>query len=369
MICTKCNQKLMERYNGQLFCEKCGTGKHGEELTVTADSERAAVLSELYFLRHIAPVSGALATKRSLLDDAISFCKVAASAGHPKAIFRMGYYYEFFYKDKYSETERAQRAFQYYWRLCGPSAKLSLNQILRPNVVCTTLPTENDWLMLQKQAAEHIFDLFSLVPWAFSGGANNRYQRAKRHLIAIYKSAKSEQISEDRTGSGVDEVQRIISSCYSKERPPLLGLFHMRSAALRELLSLRASSAEGRKHNMNKMCEDLLFHYLPCNRDGSLGRQTDFVRIRDAVYPDELGEDDYLYFLFLNKGGKHLHLNGSKLRHFEAEVIDDQSELLDFISGSARKQLLLFEEDIIFMRRVLKGNFSDLIADICDEGV
>lgn len=369
MVCTKCKQPLMERYNGQLFCHKCGTTNQGQRLSITKENEELYMLSELCFLRHLSPAKGPLEVPRDLLGDAISYCKLAAGTGHPKAIFRMGFFYEFYFKEKLSETERVQTAFQHYWKLCGSSTTQSLGQIITPDAKPRSINGENEWQLLKRQAAMRILELMSIVPWAFSGGVDNRYQKARRYLLDAYKSDAFSETSK-RSRNRVEEIARMLSGCYSKERPPLMGLFHIKSSELQELLTLRADAKAGRRHDMSKMCEDLLFHYLRCDRDGALGKQRDFVRIRYAEYPSEgLGGEDYLYFLFFNKSAKHAYLGGSRLRRIESEVLDDKTELLDFISGSARKQLLLFEEDVFYTRKVLKGKFSDLITDICEEGI
>ena len=371
MLCTKCNQPLLERYNGQPFCPQCGKSSFDDKLRITAEGERLFRLSELCYLRILSPLPAELAISdpKALLADAIRLCAAAAADGHPKAVFRLGYYYEFYQKEELGEIERVQRAFEYYWRLCNPEIKKSLSAMLQPGVLSDSIQNEGEWNDLRATAAQHILQLFAMAPEAFSGSADGRYQRARRALESAYSSIDATPLDEAQGEALVGQIYRTLSSCFRKRRPPLLGLFKLKGTELRQLLSLRASAAEGRRHEMRVLCEDLLFHYLVCKEDGTLlPRQRAFARIRGAEFPAAVRDEDHVYLFFFNERGRHEHITTRSLRRVKREVLDDQKELLDYIGGSSRKNLILFHEDVVYMERVLKGNFAKLIDNICEEG-
>ena len=366
MLCRNCNRVLLERYNGKTFCPKCGEDSSQQELMITPEGEDTFRLSELAYLRYLSPLGGPLniSNRERLLEDAIRLCSTAAGMGHPKAIFRMGYYYEFYHRKEKSEIERFYRSFDYYWRLCSPDVKDNYFKLLRDGVTSKSLQSETEWKELKEQAARHILALLEASPKTFT---DSRYQNAKKAILKAYPHLDTLKQDAPKT-SRVAEVYRVLCSCFSKKRPPLMGLFRITGAELRQLEAIQADESAGRKHTVKVIWEKMEIAYCRCQEDGTLKPPLGFKFIRSAEFPSDLRDEDHLYFLFFNMSGEHTHISSGEVRRMEREVFDEQSELVDFIGKSSRREFLLFHEDVVYMKRVLKGNFAELLDSVAKEG-
>ena len=120
--CGKTFETPLQIYNGTWLCPHC----LAEQVTissykVTKENEELFRFSELYFLRYIAPNSyNAPLTgifkddPTELLKQAIENCEASAKTGNPKALYKMGFYNEYYLGDVKSSTEKVRSAFDYY---------------------------------------------------------------------------------------------------------------------------------------------------------------------------------------------------------------------------------------------------------------
>lgn len=374
-LCEKCNKPLLERYNGISFCAKCGQNIKINSLCITRENEETYKLSEICFLRFLSPLKGALAIsdKNRLLSDAVRICQESANNGHPKAVFRMGYYHQYFLEKEIGEAERMRRAFDYYWRLCDTKNPVDYYSLTDNKFNSETLKSAEDYNLLKKQAAVNIMDMLSKYPEVFhsSQGGDNRYKIAKREIISKYGSYVGVRGKYDSKRNVVKDIYQALTSCYSKKHPALCGIFTITPAELRELLDIRVDPEKGYTHNADVMCEQFMFHYIVCDKSGKpdVRRQTDFIRIREAAFPTEvkIKDDDRVVFAFFNQKGKHNMLSKKQADRAIDDLLDS-GRLIALVGGSSQKELVLYDEDIIWMNKVLKGNISDLIDDIVQEG-
>ena len=373
--CEKCKRPLLERFNGVRFCPKCGQNVKINSLCINKENEEMFKLSEICFLRYLSPMKGALAVedRKSLLSDAIRICQEAANDGHPKAVFRMGYYYQYFMQKDVGESERMRRAFDNYWKICDTKNQVEYYDLMDNKFTSETLTSADEYNLLKKQAAINIMDMLFKYPEVFNSSqvADNRYKLAKKEIISKYGSYMGVRGKYDSKRNVVKDIYNALASCYSKHHPALCGVFSITAAELRELLAIRVDAEKGYTHNADVMCEQLRFHYLVCDKNGKpdVNRQSDFYSIREAVFPTEvrMSDSDKLYFAFFNKGGKHSRLS-KKQADRVIENILDSGHLVALVGGSSHNEIVLYDEDIVWMKKVLKGDIADFVEDIVQEG-
>lgn len=374
--CQKCNRPLLQRYNGVTFCRRCGESKVSRILEISEKNEATMRLSELCYLRYLVPATGVFKLRRrsALLDDAIALCTEAAEKGHPKAVFRMGYYHEFYF-EQMGESERIRRAFDYYYTVCDPEDTKKYPSLFKTQYKSTMIPTPDDYETLKHGAALRIMELFRKYPRVFfrsgAGELDSRYGAARATLIKrFHLGAADSAMGEVGGRSRVLEIYRTLSACYSKKRPPLFGIFLITGKELRELLALRADKKAGREHDAKVMCEKLSFHFLPCDANGDpLAGQRSFQRIREGnLASGAVGDNDHVLFSFFNVDARHTHVSGKSIKQ-ASEDIFTVNGIMRLVSGSSsHRELLLYHEDLLYAEKILKGDIISLVKNICEEG-
>ena len=382
-VCEKCKKPLLECFDGRLFCAKCGEEREKHKLVIDSESDSLFHFSELCYMRYLVPKSdgGHIHNRSAILGDAIALCSDAATMHHPKAIFRMAFYYEYHMRETRRESERIRRAFDYYLRVADLDGENDFYQLTDGKYVSTQIKTAEEYAELKKQAALRILDLFKKYPHVF--GLNKVVKSANRYLDIKQKISERYDIREDSAGkkakekkSRAIEIYRTLSSCFDdKKRPPLFGTFLLTAAELYELLDMKVNPAEGLKHSIDVICEKLRFHYLVVGAEGmpNLDSQSEFVRIRGGNPPNELENSDKInvIFAFYNMEGRHTHLKQSQVSKVYSQIFDNNERqiLVDLISTCSQKEHLLFCDDVVWLKRMEHStDIDDLFKIISENG-
>ena len=367
-VCTHCKKEFehpLELYNGTLACPICKEPlSDSEGFQITEENDELYRLSEIYYLRYISPQKGAIpapvtAPPEELLKNAIHYCSLAAKTGNIKAIYKMGFYNEFYMTGEKSETVRARTAFKNYSSICS----------VRSEITETADFTNKDFQVLRRKAAQRIVALYQKFPKAFSDKKDATPPYTRDNLKKIVESCGVVfPVSGGKSTGATDTVSRAFNtlcSTFSAKRPPLFGMFLMSGAQALDLLKMKGKYGK-RQYNVDVMREKLNFHYCPCNESGTKKAKENscFSAIRSGIdVTDELSKVPYLYFLFFNESGKHEYLKKKQIKSVKEEILSDDSSIYRLISESSATEFLFFCDDIVFYK-----NAEELIGNVCGEG-
>ena len=285
--CGKSFNKPLELYNGAVVCPHCK-----KELSVvstiklTEKNKELYNLSELYLFRYLSPKSQdnnawkLLKLKPAeLLELAIENCRQSAKEGNPYATYKMGYYNQFFLETKRSENDRIRVAFNYYASLCYCELK-------KPKIDMGATPmTEDEFDYLKRQAGVALLNLYSHHSKALKGTSKYDYEKNKQRLVALYGNLPvQETIGTTRSGSRIKNVFNVISSCLSKTRAPLWGLFLLTGAEFKNLFTMKKYTKDKKPELYKLIAKGIELRYLPCDNEGLISKDIDdryFINLVD----------------------------------------------------------------------------------------
>ena len=198
LYCENCGKEVefLERYNGKTFCSRCFRASEESSLTVTKENEENFRLSELCLFRYLTEtesINSKKRNRRSILEDAIRLCSEAAKHGHPKAVFRMGFYNEYFMEDSKGEAERMMRAFEYYYRVFDAKGELKFATLSQEGYVSKTITSVDELDMLKLEAAKRILEIFRKYDYVFGlrEKKDSRFKEARDKIVARYSNLKA----------------------------------------------------------------------------------------------------------------------------------------------------------------------------------
>lgn len=354
-ICKQCGSPLLERYNGKLFCCKCG--EPGQSLEVTAENDREFRLSELCFFRYLLPKTSDTirkARRQALLTDAIRLCASAAAAGHPKAIFRSGYYAEYYAEQTVSKADRIRRAVDCYLQIYHgryEEIKQESNTVIGPEA----------FEQLRQLSASHCLRLLQDHPDLFE---SKTLQQAVREMAARYGGTLPSGQTQAAV-SRAEEIYQTLEACYAKERQPLFGVFFMKGSDLHALGALQIDKSRGRSHNVQIMCEHLFLHYMRCREDHQ--PITEFMRIRKGAFPTErdVRNEDGVCICFFNAAARG-NLKASRIKKIR-QALFDENKIRNLASDMSGREVVLYTDDVMWADVKHKGDLDEWIDEICAE--
>ncbi len=385
LYCENCGKEVefYERYNGKTFCSRCFRASEESSLTVTKENEENFRLSELCLFRYLTEtdtVNSKKRNRRSILDDAIKLCSESAKHGHPKAVFRMGFYNEYFMEDTRGEAERVMRAFEYYYRVFDPKGELKFATLSQDGYVSNTISSVDELDALKLEAAKRILELFRRYDYVFGlrEKKDSRFKDARDKIVSRYTNLRAAAtIAAGGENTIVKAIYKTLSACFDDNvRPPLFGFYRITGAELRELLSIAYNPKEGIMHEMRILSEKLLFSYAFCEANGSFtSKGGRFFRIRNAIFPDDrtnqnaVSDTDYVYFTFYNEKGKHGKIRAKQVTTIYNELFEDNVRMAELVSSTSKRELTVFGDDIVWLEHNKDGSIvQTLIKSLREEG-
>ena len=367
--CGKTFETPLQIYNGTWLCPHC----LAEQVTissykVTKENEELFRFSELYFLRYIAPNSyNAPLTgifkddPTELLKQAIENCEASAKTGNPKALYKMGFYNEYYLGDVKSSTEKVRSAFDYYLATAFNEQPLSVETGAK-NI------SPDELASLKKQAAASILRLCSKFPEEVNSlKGNEKYNAMKNQerILRLYPELGQMESLESNNANKVRTIFKILNNCFSKKRAPLFGTFMLSVSELKELFAIPIDPKK-KIFNCYKIIDNgVQLRYLLCDAHGQY-RLDDayfnkFANQRDIeakeFNPDseeKLPDDGYVWLYFFNTKGKHNLLSKSQMNKVEEDLRKGEYHLLNRIISWANQEYLFYDDDIY--QYLKKGN-------------
>lgn len=293
MICENCHKSVLrplELYNGDWACPQC---KHvltatAIEPRVTKENDTAFRMSELCYLRALKTPAAKREQYDRNISDAIEYCKTAARLGNPKALVRLGYYYETGYLTA-NGGEGARLAYEYY-----------------KTVLSHPVPVEGEWQnpdyadrcrKVRRAAAARYLGLIKNTSANMRLGAGYNYAEEKRRLIeaGLYDAKGDEAFAagyEDRPA----RIFALLQSCFSQEKAPLFGLVKLDKSVFGQLAGVR--EATDKKSKLVRYAEKIKIVLF----DADNGNLQEIKTEEDCKRVDG-ARAQYLYFF--NENGAH----------------------------------------------------------------
>ncbi len=294
MICQNCNKnvkKPLELYTGDWACPLCKKALSVSSIAVVVNRENDETfkLSELCYLRALKCQKD---TKRyeKEIGMAIDNCRIAARMGNPKALIRLGYYYEYGYISA-DLLESFKIAYEYY--------KLVWNSM--PEIA--EKPDDPDYndgcIKLRTAAAWHYLELLKKLPESFRRNGNLSYRDEKSKIkskgISVPDDESAElAMEEDR----VAHVLNVLQSCMSKEKSPLFGIMKLEKGDFEALCAVKDKSNKDDTPKLIRYAQKMLIVIFDME-DSSL--QT--IKRGEDLQNVSLNKTHYLYFF--NEYGAH----------------------------------------------------------------
>lgn len=377
--CDKSFDTPLELYDGRLTCPHCKQEQTVvRSLCINEQNDAFYRLSELYFYRYLSPASyrppaGMTLSSEDFLENAITFCTRAAKEGHPKAVFRMGFYNEFYMETVRGETERARLAFDYYAALC-----YSQEESVEVAAGAVTTMTAEEFAALKRQAAIRLMALYAEFPHALEGPKKYDHAHNKemidRHYGQLEESLQSEEIAKKDKDQ---YIYQIFVACVDKERMPLFGVFCVTGAQLKRLFAIRQDRV-GHKYAFSRFFQKgLELRYLMADAENGIAtippNEFYFNKLQDDLQAkrilDKIPDEAQIYLYFFNKKAKHEFLPSAQVAQVRADIESRRFGVLrHLISNLTASDLLFFCDDIVQYKRggQVRGAVDALVRHVCE---
>ena len=377
--CGKSFAAPLELYDGRLTCPHCK-----QELTVirslciNEQNDALYRLSELYFHRYLSPASyrppaGMTLSSEDFLENAIAFCTRAAKEGHPRAVFRMGFYNEFYMETVRGETERARLAFDHYAALC-----YSEEQSVEIAAGVESTMTAEELAALKRQAASRLMALYTKFPHALEGPKKYDRTANKERIDRQYGQQEPTAQTEELARKDKEQyIYQILAACFEKERAPLFGVFRVTGLQLKLLAAIRQDRM-GHKYAFSRFFQKgLELRYLSADFENGIAdippNEFYFNKLQDEIQtkrilgniPDEAS----LYLYFFNKKAKHEFLPSAQVLQVQGELEAHRFGVLrHLLSNLPASDFLFFCDDIVQYKRggQVRGAAEALIRRVCE---
>ena len=307
----------------------------------------------------------------SLVEKAISLCRLSARQGNPKAIARLGYYYDKDYiGGNFTEAMRVKLAYTHYSQVCYSGLSEVETEEGLPKM---------DWHEVCRKTAQAMLFMLSQAP--------AEIQESKTYNLKNNLERLRSEFGEDVNFSGyvtsyykLSNKERFFSmliSCMDKQRAPLFGAFRVAVADVQDLWE-RAWPGDEEKIPcaLEFIASKALLYYIKVSKlneaDGKfqrLGPPEDF----ESLFAEN-DESDMIWIFFFNDNGGHKYISSKGKRKQVKSVLYPQGEATDTL-----KRLLLFGkssfhtfyDDDIYQyskQKKLPEATKDLIEQVCNGG-
>lgn len=324
MICNNCTRTIKEPlvlYDGRLICPSCNKPiiVSNAVFKITDESDELYKQSEILFLAILPKLNTTDANefnkKKSELNKTFAkiftLCNKAAVLGHPRAVWRLGYYYEKRFIDpELPEDYRLKIAYQYY-------SSLIKNE-------------QSEFEDVKLDAALRINDMLS----SFSAGKKTSvmfdYEKNYADLYQRFgdRIPKYDVVQEGSI-SGIIDVVKTYANTGNKT--PILGIFKVKISELKEIIKALARSVGGARSNddgtetysLDKVRKQVeLYYYDDGKRIGigssdSINNILEITEDKDILFHYQLRGRETKFqteiYDFIRKNNKELHINNFEL--------------------------------------------------------
>lgn len=302
MICEHCKKEFnepLELYNGEWACPLCrgNVNISSADLEVTHKNDELFKLSEMCYFRAIKSEN----TKdyQRDLQRAVALCKEAARLQHPKALVRMGYYYEIGYI-AFDKNEAFKMAHDYY-KAVWTAGKVNVLYIVGEGAN----EYADNGKKIRARAANLYLNLLKNPPEKFAGNKNYGYAEAKAAVVAAGLTVeREEEAFSDREEDRAVRITEIFELCFSKERAPLFGVLRINGEEFKRLCEIKGEGKRETRAKLFRYAEKIDLVML----NESTGEPQAIKTEKNAAL---IRADEQYYLYFFNANGKHVFSGGN----------------------------------------------------------
>ena len=367
MICTnaKCRKKIdapLELYDGRWACPHCQKEINAAtDFAITPESSELFVLSERYYFKWLTGnPRNRIAEWNNTIGMAVDLCKKAAMLGDPRAITRLGYYYDKDYVEiERSEAERCRIAFLYYSSVCYATTGGGIDA--------------ESWKSIREYAATLMLEMLAYAPVELMQEEKYRFEynceKIKNKLGITFDKGNYKAPTIGR----VERFLGTLHSCFSPVRAPLFGIFRLSGKELCDAfeVSAKKQGSEETKSISTLIKDGLKLCYV---KTKEISEDGEFVRLSgDRHISQSLNklkeENPAVHVFFFNRCGKHRFFNRSELRHID-DLLSARGYALVTKLLDVRKDrdYTIFDDDVYFHKSVSVGKALEKLIDTMISG-
>lgn len=364
MKCSKCGfeqDKPLETYDGRLWCVSCRKPLTNStpKFTFTVDGEKLFELSEIYYYNYLTKASRSVAFSdspagsmadmlaaaeeaRGLIVKAVAYCTDAARLGDPRAVARLAYYYDMDYAEPdRNEAMRCKIAADYYKAVCCCTDDVAG---MRREEGCRGM-TSAEWNALQVDAATRMMRMLASAPNGVPGYKNTAKLLDEIRSVTGKDIPAPESAVAGRQNAAI-ATERILRSCTSNTRAPLVAVCEMTAEELAQLFD---------KEFARSMMKKVTMILITGTEEG---RESTGLTEEKGMASAIKRVDGSAYLMILNTQGKHA-LGKSKAKRivklFEAYGSGTSAYTEEVIRGCPGGCTLYDDDFIIHMGQGVMG--------------
>lgn len=340
ITCTACGKEIspLELYDGTWSCPHCRNFliDQQSDLKITSENEELFRQGEMLYAQWLFNKNGG--ANISLVEKAINLCRLSARQGNPKAIARLGYYYDKDYiGGNFTEAMRVKLAYTHYSQVCYSG----LSEVQTEQGI-----PKMDWHDVCCKTAQAMLFMLSQAP--------AEIQESNTYSLKSNLERLRSELGEDVNFSGYitsnyklsnkERLFAMLLSCTNKQRAPLFGAFRVAVADLQELFERdmpgeNEGDDEKKRSALEIVASKVFISYIkvselnePNKKFQRLGTRSVFERLFD-----ELDGSDMIWVFFFNNNGGHKYLTSKGKRKQVNDVLCPKGEATDTL-----KRLLQF---------------------------
>lgn len=294
MICAKCNKSIarpLELHNGDWACPHCKKvlGIKSISVNVTAENDETFKLSELCYVRTLKRQSD----KNSYAGDlerAVEYCRSAARMGNPKALVRLGYYYEHGYIS--ADTYESFRLANDYYRLVWSST-------IAVDYTTDDADYADGCKRVKVIAARRYLELIKKMPDSVRTSVALDYREEvqkinDKGIAAGVDIVGDEIMEEDR----ISHIFGVLQACFRDERSPLFGLLRLEAGEFAALCETDESTSGKKTNKLVNIAKKVVIVLFDID-SGT------FKTIKTLNDCSAVAKDSPQYLYFFNEHGAH----------------------------------------------------------------
>jgi predicted RNA-binding Zn-ribbon protein involved in translation (DUF1610 family) len=357
--CTSCGKEIvpLELYDGNWSCPLCRNKirEQKAKLKRTKENEELFLQGELLYAQWLFNRDGS--ADLSVVEKAINLCRISARQGNPKAIARLGYYYDKDYVGtNFTEAMRVRIAHSYYSQVCYS---------ILPAVDKEEGLPEMDWDDVRKKTAQAMLFMLSQAP---SEVQENPTYSLDENLMQVHSlfgedfqftAQKARQYKLDAK----ERFYSAILACNDEKRAPLFGVFKLSVGDIRT--SVQSSTAEKAKEkgkSAKKSAKSIIelaqkgvsMRYIKVSDfEAETGRKILIPLKNQGSFTNlitENNENDMIWLFFFNDAGGHKYLSKGKRAKVKNSLCSDkkgiQTNLIRLLNRQDSLFSVFYDDDV-----------------------
>lgn len=379
MKCGFCNTVIdrpLELYDGRWCCPNCKKDVFPDtdsEFVIDALGRELYVRSQEYYFKWLTSKDEDKKTRFRYLDRAVNLCCEAAFRSHPRALMRMGYYYENAYIDfNKSQAERWAVAYFYYKAVCFNVHKGAQTQTGKEEYA-------DEITDIKLECAKRLAVMLKKPPreiarkGSFDGYVDfNEMRRAVLDRIKELGGEYDEgefQLTVQHEYDNADIAFAALRSCFDEERAPIFGIFKL---SKQEAQKLFVEQDKDGFSILEKIGRDTKLKIAEIFDDKEVeGKFYEFKNSDAIVRYMENCPDKGIYICFINSEGGHKYLKKRQINAFAKSLTANNNAHIKQLIAAKKYNASVFYDDDIYKfteKRTAMDNIAEkFVAEICEE--